>query len=183
LLLLMTTVRPVLTWLFGSSFSLYWQAGVFLLSWAILIPINEVNDRAIIAMGKMWISLIFRFFFTILFLAGLWFLIPAYQLTGYVIAGGIAYSLYVAAQTRWLRSVTHERSGVTLMPLWFSIVCVAVAYSIAQIDGTAKIVLYGFLLFICAAWFEWRSIVSQEEKLLVSKLIRSYFTRQETRTN
>jgi O-antigen/teichoic acid export membrane protein len=183
LLLLMTTVRPVLTWLFGSSFSSYWQAGAFLLSWAILIPINEVNDRAIIAMGKMWISLIFRFVFTILFLAGLWFLIPAYQLTGYVIAGGIAYSLYVAAQTRWLRSVTHERSGVTLMPLWFSIVCVAVAYSIAQIDGLEEIILYGFLRFICAVWVEWRWIVSQEEKLLVSKLIRSYFTRQETRTN
>jgi O-antigen/teichoic acid export membrane protein len=168
LVLLVAIVHPTVGWLFGASFEIFWQAGAVFLTWAILVPINEVNDRAMVAMGKMWLSLTFRMIYLVLFITGLWLLIPGYHLLGYVIAGGISYLIYVTAQTWWLQRVTQERPSSILVLTLFSVVCLAIAYSIAQFDSAGEAMFYGLLLFGGTLWVEWKWLVRPEEKSMLS---------------
>lgn len=177
LVLLVAIVQPIMGWLFGSSFEVFWQAGAVLLTWAILLPVNEVNDRAMAAMGKMWLSLAFRIFYLVMFLAGLWFLIPGYHLLGYVIAGGISYLIYVAAQTWWLQRVTQERSSPMLVLTLLSVVCLAVAYSIALFCTADEAIIYGLLLFGGTLWIEWWWLIMPDEKIMLSSQLVNVLNR------
>jgi len=121
-----------------------------------------------VAMGKMWLSLTFRMIYLVLFITGLWLLIPGYHLLGYVIAGGISYLIYVTAQTWWLQRVTQERPSSILVLTLFSVVCLAIAYSIAQFDSAGEAMFYGLLLFGGTLWVEWKWLVRPEEKSMLS---------------
>ena len=171
LVFLVTVIRLLIKLLFGDSYSEFWYSGALLLAWAVLIPINEINDRAMISVGKMWLSLGFRMIYMTLLLLTLILFIPKFQLSGYVCATGISYLIYVFIQTWWLNKVTQGsvRSTVTLAIISF--VVLSMACSIAQSFTGYKSIVYGLLLFVLTVIFEWKYLINVEEKKLVFKII------------
>ena len=171
LVFLVTVIRLLIKSLFGNSYSDFWQPGALLLAWAVLIPINEINDRAMISVGKMWLSLSFRMIYMILLLLTLILFIPKFQLSGYVFATGISYLVYVFIQTWWLRKLTKGSINSILSLMTFSVFVLSIAYFVAQFFTGYKSVFYGLLLFILTVVFEWKCLINGEEKNIVYKII------------
>ena len=160
-------IRPMIELFFGKSYEMFWLSGAIFLIWTILLPINEVNDRAMVAMGKMWLSLSFRIIYLVLLIIGLLTLIPKYHLEGYVIGWGISYFIYVSIQTFWLKQVTQEKLSSMLIPSTFSIFFLAVAFSIASFATVSKSILYASILFFVVLVIEWLWLLTVEEKKLL----------------
>lgn len=170
LVFLVTAIRLLIKLLFGDSYGEFWQPGALLLAWAILIPINEVNDRAMISVGKMWLSLGFRVIYMVLLLLTLILFIPRFQLSGYVFATGISYLIYVFIQTFWLRKLAPDESGTVFKLSMFSLFALSIAYCVAQFFEGYKTVLYGLILFILTLIFEWKYLIKAKEKDLALKI-------------
>ncbi len=177
LVFLVTVIRLLIKLLFGDSYSEFWHSGALLLAWAILIPINEINDRAMISVGKMWLSLGFRVIYMMLLLLTLILFVPKFQLSGYVFATGISYLVYVFIQTCWLRKLAPGESGTILKLSMFSLFILFIAYCAAQFFIGYKSILYGLLLFIFTVIFEWKYLIGVEEKKIALKIINKVTTK------
>lgn len=176
-ILVLTVIRPAIIVFFGSSYGIFWFSGALFLLWTILIPINEVNDRAMVAMNKMWLSLSFRIIYLILFLSGLLIFVPKFHLTGYVIANGLSYSIYVVAQTIWLKKTTQEHISSFFPLIIFSILSLAVAFFIACLSNVSKAIMYGFAAFFIVLAIEWVYLIKAEEKVLLASVFKRYLKR------
>ena len=171
LVFLVAVIRLLIKLLFGDSYSEFWHSGALLLAWAVLIPINEINDRAMISVGKMWLSLSFRIIYMLLLLLTLVSFVPKFQLSGYVFATGISYLVYTLIQTLWLRKLTQSTPGSILSLVIFSFFILSIAYCVAQFFTGYKSIINGLLLFVLTVVFEWKYLINVEEKKLVFKII------------
>ncbi len=166
LVFMIIVIHPLINKIFGASYENYWRACAVLLAASVLIPINEVNDKALISMNKMWTSLAFRTIYMVLFVLGLLYFVPRNGLLGYVIAWNISYFVYVMLQTIWLRSVIYEPSVYALT--FFSIIFLLTAMYIPRFIFSANLLfILGFTLFIIVLLIEWFLIITAEEKLII----------------
>lgn len=173
IVLILSAIKPTIRIFFGNSYEIFWLSGAIFLTWTILLPINEVNDKAMISMGKMWLSLFFRIIYLVLVIIGLLFFIPKYSLEGYVVGWGIAYLIYVIIQTLWLKHITHEKLSSFLLLSGFSIFFLTIAFLIASfITSFSFIILYSFILFFVVLVIELKWLLTVEEKILLSTQLK-----------
>ena len=151
---------------------MFWHAGVALLLWCLLQPVNEVNDRALIAMGKMWLSLFFRIIYFMIFFVMLFLLVPVYHLSGYVIANGVAYFIYVLIQTMWLISHLKLSPGFHFPLSFLTIFFLLLALLVANFSSSFISIFIGLLLFVLVVLIEWFLIATKEEKSIVFECLR-----------
>ena len=176
-ILILAVIRPAIIVFFGSSYGVFWFSGVLFLLWTILLPINEVNDKAMIAMNKMWLSLLFRIIYLVLFLLSLLIFVPKLHLAGYVIANGLSYSIYVGIQTIWLKKITQEHISSFFPLVIFSILSLAITFFIACLPSVSKVIIYGFITFFIVLVVEWFCLIRAEEKTLLTSIFKRYLKR------
>ena len=164
---ILTIIRPVIKIFFGKSYETFWLSGAIFLLWTILIPVNQVNDNVMAAMSKMWLSLCFRIGYLIIFIVGLFLLIPKFNLNGYVIAGGIAYFVYVTIQTIWTKRIANENLNSNLTLPVFSFIFLAISFSISFLASAITALLCGLIVLIVVLVIEWFWLISAEEKSLI----------------
>lgn len=99
----MATSPALLTWLYGPTFQEAWPVAFLLFIVTFLGAINETNDRALIAVGRVWLSSANNLFWAVLFLAISFVAIPTHLAWGYGVALVISFTLYVGLQLGWLR--------------------------------------------------------------------------------
>lgn len=176
LVFFISIMRPLIEVLFGVSYVSYWQAGVFLLAWAVLIPINEVNDRAMISVGKMWLSLGFRMIYMIILPLMLVLLVPRFQLLGYVLATGISFFIYVLIQTVWLNKFVQHDLNVIMWLMVFSFFVLSVSCFTSQYLIGYMSLLCGLIFSSLILLFEWKFLIDTSEKSFIlealTKIIR-----------
>ncbi|OGI19107.1 MAG: hypothetical protein A3B68_07915 [Candidatus Melainabacteria bacterium RIFCSPHIGHO2_02_FULL_34_12] len=171
-------VHPLILLCFGQSYEKFWFSGVILLAGTILIPLNEVNDKAMVAMNKMWLSLLFRIIYLILFLSGLLTLVPKYNLNGYVISWVFSYFIYVLIQTFWLSTVIKERADKFFILFLSSIFVLFLSIMIAKYCPANCTIFFGITAFMVIIIIEWLLFITNEEKQLLLNNFKQIFKHQ-----
>ncbi|MBI3591467.1 MAG: oligosaccharide flippase family protein [Candidatus Melainabacteria bacterium] len=175
--LVLAVIRPTIAIFFGNSYEVFWFSGAVFLFWTILLPINEVNDKAMVAMNKMWLSLSFRIIYLILLVIGLLLLIPKFNLNGYVIAYGLSYFIYVAVQTMWLKKITQEHISSFFPLTVFSCFTLTISFFVAYFCSINKAIVSGSIIFFIVLVIEWVYLIKAEEKTLLASILKRYLKR------
>ena len=163
-------IKHCLRLVFGETYEIYWLAAAIMLGASVLLPINEVNDKAMFSMNKIWLSISFRLIYLLLFLVLLFIYVPKLNLLGYVIAWSISYLIYVSIQHVWLRF--HTKSNLDIHLFLFSMIAVSLAGILSRIENLSNCILTSLFLSLFVLIYEYLYLLSTEERTVIFSLLK-----------
>jgi len=157
----------LLTTLYGVSFRPAWTLAVGLLVLTLLSSLNETSDRSLVAAGRIWLSTSGNFIWAVLFLGAALWLIPQYQVTGYLISYIITFMIYVGLQLVWLQRLFSIRVKDLLPMLGSAVPLLGASYLVAFFGNSFFQLLGAFALFGLSLVSEWYLLLTEKERLAI----------------